>query len=202
MKSKNIFYKFFSTILSPNFYRFLSLNIYRGFNRYLSLKNLRLKYPGVIIQDDILISNPERIEIGEATIIEKGCNLFCGYPPNEGSISLGKKVIIGYNSSVYAGAGNINIENNVDIGLNCVLTTQSRNLYQDPVQERANFEHVYGEIVIGEGTLVASNVTILAGTTLGKYCNIVAGSVVQGNYPNHTTLAGNPARPLPRASFN
>jgi acetyltransferase-like isoleucine patch superfamily enzyme len=202
MKRKNIFFTLLEMLFSKNFYHFIALKTYTGFHRFLFMKQLRTQYPDTIIADDIIIPNPDHVRIGEKCIIDPGCNFNCGYSPHLGNINLGRQVIIGYNTTLYAGAGKITIENNVDLGINSILTTQTRSMKQNPVQDPVNFEHVYGEIFIGEGTMVASNVTILSGTTLGKYCNIVAGSVVQGNYPDNTTLAGNPARPLPRIKFN
>jgi acetyltransferase-like isoleucine patch superfamily enzyme len=198
----NKVFRVLSIFFRRDFYHFIALKTYAGFNRHMLLKNLRSQFPDVIIPDDLIITNPQRISIGRRSVIGNGCNLNCGYAPNEGRISLGNQVIVGYNTSLYAGAGKITIENNVDLGLNNILTTQSRSLKQNPVQEASDYEHVYGEIFIGEGTMVAANVTILSGTSVGKFCNIVAGSVVQGKYPDNTTLAGNPARPLPRITFN
>lgn len=189
-------------LFTIDFYRFLALKTYTGFERYLFLKKLRRQFPDTVIPEDIIISNPDHLLIGEKSIISPGCYLHCGFEPHIGNINVGKQVIIGYNTCLYAGGGKITIENNVDLGVNNILTSQTRSMKQNPVQDAVNFEHVFGEIFIGEGTMIASNVTILAGTNLGKYCNIVAGSVVQGKYPDNTTLAGNPARPLPRIMFN
>lgn len=176
--------------------------MYSGYQRYLFLRNLNKRFPNTIIADDIIIHNPELVKIGTDVIISPGCYLNCGYLPHLGNISIGNGSIVGYNACLYAGGGKITIENNVDLGINCVVSTQSRSLLQDPVQHRKNFEHTFGEILIGEGTLVGSNVNILEGTVLGKYCNVISGAVVQGVYPDRTTLVGNPSRPLPRTNFN
>ncbi len=202
MRSVNKFLKFFGLFFSPEFYHFIALNTYTGFHRYLFLKKIRKQFPGTIIPEDLIILNPSQIKIGKKTIISSGCSLVCNELPHPGSITVGDQVILGCHTSLFAGSGKIIIENNVDIGLNVVITTQSRSLKQNPISEPVNFAHEYGEIIIGEGTLVASNVTILSGSTLGKFCNIAAGAVVQGKYPDYTTLAGNPARPLPRIKFN
>jgi acetyltransferase-like isoleucine patch superfamily enzyme len=202
MKAKSVLSRFPGIIFSPSLYIFLLKKIRASYQRQMLLERLRTRFPGVKMHDDLLVTNPDHIAIGAKTTIGQRCLLQSGYPPEEGSIRIGSNVIIGYNTCLYAGGGHIVIADNVDIGLHTVLTAQSRNLSQNPVQEHDSHEHVLGEIFIGEGTLVASHVTILPGTSLGKFCNIVAGSVVQGKYPDHTTLAGNPAKPFPRIDFN
>jgi acetyltransferase-like isoleucine patch superfamily enzyme len=189
-------------LFTRDFYRFLRVHFYSAYHRYRFLNGLRQKFKDVILPDDIIISNPEKVSIGEKSILSNGCSLHTGYNPNEGSISLGKQVILGYHVSLFAGAGKISIGNYTDIGMNAVITTQTRSLEQNPIQNPEDFKHLYDEVIIGDGTLIAANATVLPGTVLGKFCHIVAGSVVQGKYPDYTTLAGNPARALPRITIN
>ena len=186
------------TLFSYRFYHYLLFSIYKGFQHYLFIAKAKQRFPNTTLHDDLLMPNPERVSIGERCIISPGCYFNCGFAPYWGIINMGSNITVGYNECLYAGGGKIIIGNHVDLGINCIITTQTRSMTQHPVQNRTNFEHHFGEVIVGEGTLVASNVTLLAGTTLGKYCNVVAGAVVQGNYPDNTTLVGNPARPVPR----
>ena len=50
------------------------------------------------------------------------------------------------------------------------------------------------EIIIGDGTWIGMNATILAGTHIGKNCVIAANSVVKGNYPDHCVIGGVPSK--------
>lgn len=49
-------------------------------------------------------------------------------------------------------------------------------------------------IRIGEGCFIGANSIILKGTTLGNNCVVGAGSVVHGDWPDNSILAGNPAK--------
>ena len=46
------------------------------------------------------------------------------------------------------------------------------------------------------GASIGSGVTVLGGATIGECALVGAGSVVTRDVPPHTTVAGNPARPL------
>lgn len=48
--------------------------------------------------------------------------------------------------------------------------------------------------VIGDGCYIGYGAVILAGTTLGKQCIVGANSVVRGDFPDYSVLAGAPAR--------
>jgi acetyltransferase-like isoleucine patch superfamily enzyme len=67
--------------------------------------------------------------------------------------------------------------------------------YRDhPLQ--ASFPAMAAGVVIGRGSFVGANVTILAGTTLGESCFVAAGAVVTENVPPRTLVGGVPARPI------
>ena len=50
--------------------------------------------------------------------------------------------------------------------------------------------------LVKEGATIGANATIICGTTLGKYCFIGAGAVVNRNVPDHALYVGNPARQI------
>ena len=52
---------------------------------------------------------------------------------------------------------------------------------------------LYQPVVIGNYVWIGANVTILPGTTIGDGVVVAAGSVVRGNVPNCSVVAGNPA---------
>ncbi len=201
MNKNKTFIQRLTFLFSRDFRHFLKLKHYKDYNRYLFLNTLYERFPGCSIADDVLMQYPGQVEMGKNTIISPRCYLNCGSEPDLGRITLGENVILGYHSCLYAGSGRITIGNNVDLGVNTILTTQTRSMTQNPVQEPSHFEHIYEDISIGNGTLIASNVTILPGTRIGDYCHVVAGSVVQGKFGDHTTIAGNPARAMPRMPF-
>lgn len=58
------------------------------------------------------------------------------------------------------------------------------------------YSHVikYGKIEVGEYSFVGARTTILPGVTIGNYCVIGAGSLVNKDVPDGTVVAGNPAK--------
>lgn len=52
--------------------------------------------------------------------------------------------------------------------------------------------------LVKKGASIGSGATILANVTIGEDAMVGAGSVVTRDVPAHTTVAGNPARPLTR----
>ena len=57
------------------------------------------------------------------------------------------------------------------------------------------------KIVIGDGTWIGMNATILAGTQIGKNCVVAAHSVVKGNFPDYCVIEGIPGRILKIYNF-
>jgi acetyltransferase-like isoleucine patch superfamily enzyme len=53
---------------------------------------------------------------------------------------------------------------------------------------------VFGKIVIGNNVFIGINCIILSNTSIGDNCIIGAGSVVRGQYPENSVIAGNPAQ--------
>lgn len=47
---------------------------------------------------------------------------------------------------------------------------------------------------IGKCCFIGANAIILAGVRIGDHCIVAAGTVVTGHVPDHTLVAGNPAR--------
>jgi acetyltransferase EpsM len=49
-------------------------------------------------------------------------------------------------------------------------------------------------VIIGEGTHVGINATVLPNIIIGKWCTVGAGAVVIKNVPDFAVVVGNPAR--------
>ena len=47
---------------------------------------------------------------------------------------------------------------------------------------------------VKKGATIGANATIICGTTLGRYCFIGAGAVVNKNIPDYALVVGNPAK--------
>jgi acetyltransferase-like isoleucine patch superfamily enzyme len=126
---------------------------------------------------------------------------------DQGSILLGKNICISRNSSLIAtNSGSITIGNKVFMNQNCMISAKSKISIGDHCNFGPNVcvfdnDHRYdakngvsasdysiGEIHIGSGTWIASNVVILRNTTIGKNCVIGAGCIVKGNIPDNTLV--------------
>jgi acetyltransferase-like isoleucine patch superfamily enzyme len=60
---------------------------------------------------------------------------------------------------------------------------------------------IFGKIVIGNNVFVGINCIILSNTTIGDNCIVGAGSVVRGNFPENSIIAGNPAQVISKAGI-
>jgi acetyltransferase-like isoleucine patch superfamily enzyme len=65
---------------------------------------------------------------------------------------------------------------------------------------RPNAQHL-GRVVVGDDTYIGQNCVLLPGTHIGARCILGAGSVVRGQIPDNSLVAGNPARIIGRASL-
>lgn len=116
-------------------------------------------------------------------------------------IIIGEGVCFNYN--VHIGAINrIEIGDRVLVGSNVLITdhdhgdTKRESLLIPPMQ-RAHVSK--GSVLIGDDVWIGENVSILAGTVIGKGCVIGANSVVRGrNIPDYCVVTGNPARIIQR----
>ncbi len=113
-----------------------------------------------------------------------------------GSLQIGDNVTIGSFGFINA-AGNVTLEDNVLCAdkVNIVAENHGYLDVTTPIREQPC---VTGEIVVGEGSWLGINVTILAGTTIGKNSVVGANSVVKGKFQDYCVIAGNPAKVVKR----
>ncbi len=83
------------------------------------------------------------------------------------------------------------LEDNVYVGMDCLLITCSHEL--GPAEQRAGAVTT-GRIQIGRGAWIAARVTLLPGVSVGSGCIVGAGSVVTKDIPCNVLAAGVPAR--------
>mgnify|MGYP001105940830 FL=1 len=60
-------------------------------------------------------------------------------------------------------------------------------------QQEPDFD-VFGKITIGDNTFIGNDAMILPGVTIGKNCIIGGMAVVTKSVPDHSVVAGNPAK--------
>lgn len=90
---------------------------------------------------------------------------------------------------------NLTIEDEIAIGLNCVIYTHDHNYN---VKEKAAWKGriVPKSITIKKGAWVGSNVTLLPGIEIGKRCVIAAGAVITKTTKDNSIYGGIPATKL------
>ncbi len=119
---------------------------------------------------------------------------FIDHPQN---LTLGERVYIGHHNFLEASHG-LTIEEGCQITTFVTITThsshQSIRLYGRSYAGAEMIAYVKGPIRIGKYTFVGPHSTIVPNTTIGKGCLIAAYSYVQGDFPDFSILAGNPAK--------
>lgn len=107
-------------------------------------------------------------------------------------VNLAENVHIGSNVVIMPymkmmSAGQIYIEDDVQIALNVSLLTNNHDPYDRQLL-------TIQDIHIGKGAWIGAGSTILPGITIGKHAIVGASSVVTHDVPDYAVAAGNPAR--------
>jgi acetyltransferase-like isoleucine patch superfamily enzyme len=106
-------------------------------------------------------------------------------------LSVGDNTFIGHETLITGGDSLIQVGQNVDIAPRCLIVTGTH--------EIGDSTHRAGEgksqsIIIGDGTWIGTNSTILGGVCIGHGCVIAAGSLVSENIDNNCLVGGVPAK--------
>jgi UDP-2-acetamido-3-amino-2,3-dideoxy-glucuronate N-acetyltransferase len=112
----------------------------------------------------------------------------CSFGQN---VYVGNDVIIGNNCKVQNNVSiydAVRLENDVFCGPSMVFT----NVYNPrSAIERKN---EYRQTIVKKGATIGANATIVCGVTLGEYCFIAAGAVINKNVKPFALMAGVPAK--------
>jgi UDP-2-acetamido-3-amino-2,3-dideoxy-glucuronate N-acetyltransferase len=147
-------------------------------------------HPSAIIDDNVKIGHGTKIwHFSHAlsnSIIGERCNIGQNVVIGP-EVQIGKGCKIQNNVSVFKG---ITLEDGVFCGPSMVFT----NIY-NPRAEIGKMSQVRPTLV-KKGATIGANATIICGVTLGRYCFIGAGAVVNKNIPDFALVVGNPAKQI------
>ena len=110
------------------------------------------------------------------------------------NISIGKNVVIRSFSQIHCGQNAIiKIEDDVLIAPNVFITTNNH-IFRDirtPIRLQGGTSK---DILIKCGSWISTGAVILPGVTVGKNSVVAAGAIVNKDVPDHTVVAGVPAK--------
>ncbi|HXB55245.1 MAG TPA: acyltransferase [Vicinamibacteria bacterium] len=92
-------------------------------------------------------------------------------------------------------AEGICLEDQVTLAERVLILTHTNVGYRDHPLQR-HFPPVAAPVIIGRGSFLGANVTVLPGVRIGEGSFVAAGSVVTADVPAHTLVAGIPAKAL------
>jgi serine acetyltransferase len=144
-----------------------------------------------------VIYNEQYLRIGSETMIGPGVCLTAGMGPGQPMltnpvISIGDRCVIGRGSHLI-GHWSIELGDDIQTGPYVYITDQNHG-YEDPDVPVGLQPTKEGAVKIGSGSWLGANAVILPGTELGRNCVVAAGAVVRGVFPDHTVVAGVPAK--------
>jgi acetyltransferase-like isoleucine patch superfamily enzyme len=169
----------------------------------------------VVLGRNVTFRHPGKIRIGDNVVIDDNCMIDAKGSSNRG-ITIGNGVFIGRNSTLYCKNGNIELHDNVNIGVNCTLASTHKLVvgqntriagyaylisggdwdYDNPtvkmIDQLAPVSK--GPLVIASDCWLGARVTVLDGARIGEGSVIGAGSVVSTAIPQSCLALGTPAR--------
>lgn len=129
----------------------------------------------------VYASTDRPVSIGDGTTLRRGAEIV-------GPASIGPGNYVNRDAYIRA---NVTIGANCNIGPFVRLITDSHSV--GPAKRRAG-RNTFDPIVIGDGTWIGANVTVLGGVTVGRGCVIAAGAVVTADVPANSLAGGVPAK--------
>ncbi|MDD5331737.1 MAG: acyltransferase [Candidatus Nanoarchaeia archaeon] len=88
------------------------------------------------------------------------------------------------------------LEDYVTLAPRVTIVTRSSPYHIHPSLRKEDLPIKEARVVIGEGTWIGTNVTILPGVKIGKCCVIGANSLVTKDIPEYSIAIGIPAKPI------
>lgn len=135
-----------------------------------------------------------KFELGAHSTIESFATINNG----SGDIILGNKIRIGIGSVVI---GPVVMESGSGLGQHVFISGFNHG-YKNGEQNSSTQPLDIRPTIIGEDSHIGANAVVVAGITIGKRCQIGAGSVVTKNIPDYSIAVGNPAKIIKRYNLS
>lgn len=129
----------------------------------------------------IIATGGRTVEVGERVLLRRGAEIV-------GPVTIGDGC--SFNRDAYIRA-NVTFGKNCNIGAFARFITDS---HEVAGPNRRAGRGSFPPIIVGDGTWIGANVTVLGGVTIGAGCVVAAGSVVTKDVPPHTLVGGVPAK--------
>ncbi|VVE84408.1 acyltransferase [Pandoraea sputorum] len=97
-----------------------------------------------------------------------------------GGVTLGEGVQFGFLSAIFSHSSHASIR------------LLGKRYIDVPTEQRLGLERA--PVKVGDYCFIGTGSILLPGAVLGKGCVVAVGSVVRGEFPDHSVIAGNPAR--------
>jgi acetyltransferase-like isoleucine patch superfamily enzyme len=144
--------------------------LFRALRKYAIEGATGRKAPGLFVDPSVRIAGVENLRLGRNVSMH-----YWSYFSAEGGLTIGNDVAIGHSSSI--------------------LTTEHD--FSDAARPIKEQPLIYRPVTIGDDVWIGSNVTILAGVSIGPRSVIAAGAVVKQSFSEGRVIIGGvPARVL------
>lgn len=169
---------------------------------------------GTVFGRSVTIRHPRKISIGENVVVDDNCVLDAKGPAGSG-ITIGDNVIISRNTILSCKGGSIHVGDNANIGINCVIHSESvvrmgSNILvaaycyivaggnhdfsrtDIPIVQQRSVSK--GGIVIEDNVWLGARVTVMDGVTIGRDSVVGANSLVTRSLPEFVIAFGSSAK--------
>lgn len=172
-----------------------------------TLKNyffIKFKYPKRIIELPLKFRGSEYCTLGKNVKIRKNFRIECiskfAGEILHPSLILKDNVNIGYNFTALV-SERISIGEKTIIASNVMITTENHGINPELEIPYSDQKLINKQVTIGKNVWIGQNVIILPGVNIGDNSVIAAGSIVTKNVEPYSLVAGNPAKPIKKYSF-
>lgn len=175
---------------------------------------------GVVFGRNVTVRHPHRIRIGNNVVIDDDVVLDAK-GIEDVTLSIADGAIIGRNSILVCKGGTIEVQENVNISVNCTIISESNihlgaktlvaghcyiiaggnhgmQLNGIPFVDQPRTQK--GGVLVRENCWLGAHATVLDGTTIGPHSVVGAAALVTRDVSEKTLVAGVPAKVIPKDS--